>query len=77
MKEVLLSIADTYNQYPELVKAKIVERLVEPDRAIIFKVIWMNDLGEPQINMGYRVQFNNAIGPYKGGIRFHSTVSKL
>ena len=75
VKEVLLSIADTYNQYPELVKAKIVERLVEPDRAIIFKVIWMNDLGEPQINMGYRVQFNNAIGPYKGGIRFHSTVN--
>lgn len=75
VKEVLLSIADTYNQYPELIKAKIVERLIEPDRAIIFKVVWIDDKGEPQVNMGYRVQFNNAIGPYKGGIRFHATVN--
>ena len=75
VKEVLLSIADTYNQYPELIKAKIVERLIEPDRAIIFKVVWIDDKGEPQVNMGYRVQFNSAIGPYKGGIRFHATVN--
>ncbi|WP_018109799.1 NADP-specific glutamate dehydrogenase [Bacteroides propionicifaciens] len=75
VKEVLLSIADTYNQYPELIKAKIVERLIEPDRAIIFKVVWIDDKGDPQVNMGYRVQFNNAIGPYKGGIRFHATVN--
>ena len=71
VKEVLLSIEDIYNQHPEFEKAKIIERLVEPDRIFTFRVTWVDDKGEVQTNLGYRVQFNNAIGPYKGGIRFH------
>lgn len=75
VKEVLLSIEDIYNQHPEFEKAKLIERLVEPDRIFTFKVPWMDDKGEVQVNLGYRVQFNNAIGPYKGGIRFHPSVN--
>jgi len=75
VKEVLISIEDVYNQHPEFEKAKIIERLVEPDRIFIFRVTWVNDKGEVQTNLGYRVQFNNAIGPYKGGIRFHPSVT--
>ena len=75
VKEVLLSIEDIYNQHPEFEKAKIVERLVEPDRIFTFRVTWVDDKGEVQTNLGYRVQFNNAIGPYKGGIRFHASVN--
>lgn len=75
VKEVLLSIEDVYNQHPEFEKAKIIERLVEPDRIITFRVPWVDDKGEVQVNLGYRVQFNNAIGPYKGGIRFHPSVN--
>ena len=75
VKEVLLSIEDIYNQHPEFEKAKIIERLVEPDRIFTFRVTWVDDKGEVQTNLGYRVQFNNAIGPYKGGIRFHSSVN--
>ena len=67
VKEVLLSIEDIYNQHPEFEKAKIIERLVEPDRIFTFRVTWVDDRGEVQTNLGYRVQFNNAIGPYKGG----------
>jgi glutamate dehydrogenase (NADP+) len=74
-KEVLISIEDVYNQHPEFEKAKIIERLVEPDRVFTFRVAWIDDKGEIQINLGYRVQFNNAIGPYKGGIRFHPSVN--
>ena len=73
--EVLLSIEDVYNQHPEFEKAKIIERLVEPDRIFTFKVPWVDDNGEVQVNLGYRVQFNNAIGPYKGGVRFHASVN--
>ena len=73
--EVLLSIEEVYNQHPEFEKAKLIERLVEPDRIITFKVPWVDDNGEIQVNLGYRVQFNNAIGPYKGGIRFHVSVN--
>ena len=73
--EVLLSIEEVYNQHPEFEKAKLIERLVEPDRIITFKVPWVDDNGEIQVNLGYRVQFNNAIGPYKGGIRFHASVN--
>ena len=75
VKEVLLSIEDVYNQHPEFEKAKIIERLVEPERIFTFRVPWVDDKGEIQINLGYRVQFNNAIGPYKGGVRFHPSVN--
>jgi len=75
VKEVLLSIEDVYNEHPEFEKAGIIERIVEPDRIFTFKVPWVDDKGNVQVNLGYRVQFNNAIGPYKGGIRFHSSVT--
>ena len=75
VKEVLLSVEDVYNRHPEFEKAKIIERLVEPDRIFTFRVPWIDDKGCVQVNLGYRVQFNNAIGPYKGGIRFHPSVN--
>ena len=75
VREVLESIKDVYNQHPEFEKAKIIERLVEPERIITFRVPWVDDKGEVQVNLGYRVQFNSAIGPYKGGLRFHSSVN--
>ena len=75
VKEVLLSIVDVYNQHPEFERAKIIERLVEPERIITFRVPWVDDKGEVQVNIGYRVQFNSAIGPYKGGLRFHQSVN--
>ncbi|MCM1028281.1 MAG: NADP-specific glutamate dehydrogenase [Pseudoflavonifractor sp.] len=75
VREVLLCVADVYNQHPEFEKAKIIERMVEPDRIYTFRVTWTDDRGEVQNNIGYRVQFNNAIGPYKGGIRFHASVN--
>ena len=75
VKEVLLSVQDVYNQHPEFEKHKIIERMVEPDRIFTFRVNWLDDKGEVQTNIGYRVQFNNAIGPYKGGIRFHASVN--
>ncbi|MBQ6038477.1 MAG: NADP-specific glutamate dehydrogenase [Bacteroidaceae bacterium] len=75
VREVLISIEDVYNQHPEFEKAKIIERLVEPDRIFTFRVTWVDDKGEIQTNLGYRVQFNNAIGPYKGGLRFHASVT--
>ena len=73
--EVLLSIEDVYNQHPEFERAKLIERLVEPERIITFRVPWVDDKGEVQVNLGYRVQFNSAIGPYKGGLRFHASVN--
>ena len=75
VREVLESIEEVYNQHPEFEKAKIVERLVEPDRIFTFRVTWIDDNGEVQTNLGYRVQFNSAIGPYKGGLRFHKAVT--
>lgn len=75
VKEVLHSIEDIYNQHPEFERASLIERLVEPDRIFTFKVPWVDDKGKVQVNLGYRVQFNNAIGPYKGGIRFHASVN--
>ena len=75
VQEVLESIEDVYNQHPEFERAKIVERMVEPDRIFTFRVTWVDDRGEVQTNTGYRVQFNSAIGPYKGGLRFHRAVS--
>ena len=75
VQEVLESIEEVYNQHPEFEKAKIVERIVEPDRIFTFRVTWVDDKGEVQTNLGYRVQFNSAIGPYKGGLRFHPAVN--
>ena len=75
VREVLESIKDVYNQHPEFEKAKIIERIVEPERIITFRVPWVDDKGEVQVNLGYRVQFNSAIGPYKGGLRFHASVN--
>lgn len=75
VKEVLISIQDVYNRHPEFEKAKIIERIVEPERIITFRVPWVDDNGEIHVNLGYRVQFNSAIGPYKGGIRFHPSVN--
>jgi len=75
VKEVLLSIEDEYNKHPEFEKAKLIERLVEPERVITFRVPWVDDKGEVHVNTGYRVQFNSAIGPYKGGLRFHASVN--
>ncbi len=75
VKEVLTSIEDVYNQHPEFEKAAIIERMVEPERIVTFRVPWIDDNGKVHVNIGYRVQFNGAIGPYKGGIRFHHTVN--
>lgn len=75
VKEVLTSIEDVYNQHPEFEKAGIIERIVEPDRIFTFRVPWVDDKGKVHVNIGYRVQFNGAIGPYKGGIRFHPSVT--
>ena len=75
VREVLESIEDVYNEHPEFEEAKIVERLVEPDRIFTFRVTWVDDRGEIQTNTGYRIQFNSAIGPYKGGLRFHRAVN--
>lgn len=73
--EVLQSIEEVYNQHPEFEKYNIIDRLVEPDRIYTFRVPWVDDNGKVHVNIGYRVQFNNAIGPYKGGIRFHPSVN--
>ncbi|MBN1415905.1 MAG: NADP-specific glutamate dehydrogenase [Bacteroidales bacterium] len=73
--EVLASIETVYNQNPQFEKTGIIERIIEPDRILTFKVPWLDDQGNVQVNRGYRVQFNNALGPYKGGLRFHPSVN--
>lgn len=73
--EVLISIKDVYDRHPEFERASLIERLVEPERIITFRVPWVDDSGKVQVNLGYRVQYNSAIGPYKGGLRFHSSVN--
>lgn len=75
VRGVLSTIEEVYDEHPEYEKACILEQLVEPDRIFIFKVPWTDDQGNIHVNTGYRVQFNNAIGPYKGGLRFHPSVS--
>ena len=75
VREVLMTVEEAYNQHPEFEANRIAERIVEPDRSFTFKVVWVDDKGEVQVNTGYRVQFNNAIGPYKGGLRFHPSVN--
>lgn len=75
VKGVLASIEPALKAHPEYEKVKIVERLVEPERVVMFRVPWVDDKGEVQVNRGYSVEFNSAIGPYKGGLRFHPTVN--
>lgn len=75
VKEVVESIEEVYNEHPEFEKANLIERLIIPDKIHTFRVTWTDDQGRVHTNMGYRVQHNNAIGPYKGGIRFHASVS--
>jgi glutamate dehydrogenase (NADP+) len=75
VREVLESIEEIYNHNPQFESAAIIERLIEPDRVLTFKVAWVDDQGQAHVNLGYRIQFNNAIGPYKGGLRFHPSVN--
>jgi len=75
VREVLESLEEVVNQNPRFEAAGIIERIVEPDRVLSFKVPWVADNGKVHVNLGYRVQFNNAIGPYKGGLRFHPSVN--
>ncbi len=75
VREVLESIEDVYDENPQFESAGILDRVIEPDRIFTFKVPWADDNGNIQVNLGYRVQFNNAIGPYKGGLRFHPSVN--
>ncbi len=75
VSQVLGTIEEEYNKHPEFEKANLIERLCIPDRIISFRVTWTDDAGNVRTNMGYRVQHNNAIGPYKGGVRFHSSVT--
>ena len=75
VREVMTTLEPTVSKHPEFVKAKIYERIVIPDRVVMFRVPWVDDRGEVQVNRGYRVQFSNAIGPYKGGLRLHPSVN--
>jgi len=75
VREVVESIEEVYNENPQFDTANIIERIIEPDRIFTFKVPWVDDEGNVKVNLGYRVQFNNAIGPYKGGLRFHPSVT--
>ena len=75
VQEVAETVIPFIADHPQYAKHRILERMVEPERTIIFRVPWTTDAGEVQINRGYRVEFNSAIGPYKGGLRFHPTVT--
>src|SRR5258706_7996559 len=75
-EEVIISVMPALEKNPEFGRLKLLERMLEPERLISFRVNWLNDRGEVQINRGYRVQMNSAIGPYKGGLRFHPTVTQ-
>lgn len=75
VREVLESIEEVVNENPHFEAAGIIDRIIEPDRILTFKVPWVDDHGKVHVNLGYRVQFNNAIGPYKGGLRFHPSVN--
>jgi glutamate dehydrogenase/leucine dehydrogenase len=76
VEEVLGSLEPVLENHPEYIEAKIIERLVEPERMIVFRVPWIDDGGNIQVNRGFRVEFNSAIGPYKGGLRFHPSVNQ-
>lgn len=75
VREVLESIEEVYNENPQFETSNIIDRIVEPDRIFTFKISWVDDNGKVKVNRGYRIQFNNAIGPYKGGLRFHPSVN--
>lgn len=75
VEEVLTSLAPVIDAHPEYEKASLLERMIEPERTIEFRVTWLDDQGHYQVNRGYRVQFNGALGPYKGGLRFHPSVN--
>jgi len=75
VREVLESLSEFLSANPQYQRASLLERLVEPERMIIFRVPWLDDQGKPRVNRGYRVEFNSAIGPYKGGLRFHASVN--
>jgi glutamate dehydrogenase (NADP+) len=75
-KEVLSSLTRVLDKNPEFIKAGLLERIIEPERVIYFRIPWVDDQGKVQVNRGFRVQFNSALGPYKGGIRFHPTVNQ-
>jgi len=75
VEEVMLTLEPTVEKHPEFVAAAIYDRIIEPDRQIMFRVPWVDDSGKVQVNRGFRVQYNNAIGPYKGGLRFHPSVN--
>ncbi len=75
VREVLEALSPVFDKHPEYENKGLLERFVEPDRAIIFRVPWIDDQGKVQVNRGYRVQYNNAIGPYKGGLRLHPSVN--
>lgn len=75
VKEVYDSLEPVFNKRPDLAKAKILERLTEPERQLMFRVPWVDDQGEIQVNRGFRIEYNSAIGPYKGGLRFHPSVN--
>src|SRR5680860_1455686 len=74
VREVLESLGPVLAKHPEFAEHKIIERICEPERQIIFRVPWQDDRGEVHINRGFRVEFNSALGPYKGGLRFHPSV---
>ena len=76
VREVLTSLAPVFDKNPNFIEAALLERITEPERLIYFRVPWVDDTGKVHVNRGYRVQFNSAIGPYKGGIRFHPTVNQ-
>ncbi|MFU7518212.1 Glu/Leu/Phe/Val dehydrogenase dimerization domain-containing protein, partial [Clostridium sp. HCS.1] len=76
VKEVLYSLIPVFDKHPEYIEEGILERLVVPERQIFFRVPWIDDSGKVQVNRGFRVQFNSAIGPYKGGLRFHRSVNQ-
>ena len=75
VEEVVTSLMPFLEANPKYKEAKILERMIEPERVIMFRVPWLDDKGEIQINMGYRIEMSSAIGPYKGGLRFHPTVT--
>ena len=76
VREVFETLEPVFDKHPEYEANGVLERFVEPERVVKFRVVWMDDEGKPQVNRGYRVQFNSAIGPYKGGLRFHPTVTE-
>jgi glutamate dehydrogenase (NADP+) len=75
VEEVLESLSLVFDRHPEYRSAKMLERITEPERVVMFRVPWMDDRGEIQVNRGFRIEMNSAIGPYKGGLRFHPSVN--